>query len=130
MRYYSTQRPVGPGTFPKPDGNKRLGLHNFDSRTYCEDIDREAWGYIDYEKPLAPGEAERWELTPAGLKMFWCVTSTYDDRGRVTAAITATKEAVSRPEQTCTSTNRKDIYHDWFDSQEEAQKFVEEAKRA
>lgn len=130
MRYYSTQRPVGPGTFPKPDGNKRLGLRNFDSKTYCEEIDREAWGYIDYEKPLAPGEAERWELTPAGLKMFWCVTSSYDDRGQVTAAITATKEATSKPQQTYTSTRRKDIYHDWFDSQEEAQKFVEDAKKA
>jgi len=130
MRYYSTQRPVGPGSFPKPQGNRVIGIVNFDTKTACEEIGQEAWGYIDYDLPLSPILAADYELTPAGAKLYWCVTSTYDDRGRVTAAITATKEAASRPEQTYTSTRRKDIYHDWFDSQEEAQAFVEDAKKA
>lgn len=46
MRYYSTQRPVGPGTFPKLPENKVLEVHNFDAKTFCEEIGREAWGYI------------------------------------------------------------------------------------
>lgn len=35
MRYYSTQRPVGPGTFPKLPENKVLEVHNFDAKTFC-----------------------------------------------------------------------------------------------
>lgn len=65
MRYYSTQRPVGPGTFPQPEGNKVVELHNFDSKTYCEEISREAWGYIDYEQALSPEQAASYELAPA-----------------------------------------------------------------
>ncbi len=52
MRYYSTQRPVAPGTFPKPANNKVLNIWNFDKPIFCEQVGREAWGYIDYEKPL------------------------------------------------------------------------------
>ena len=70
MRYYSTQRPVGPGTFPRPKGNKVVELHNFDSKTYCEEIGREAWGFIDYEQPLTPMQVASYELKAAGLKMF------------------------------------------------------------
>lgn len=52
MRYYSTQRPVGPGTFPKLPENKVLEVHNFDAKTFCEEIGREAWGYIDLSRLL------------------------------------------------------------------------------
>ena len=65
MRYYSTQRPVGPGTFPKPEGNKVVELHNFYGKTFCEELGREAWGYIDYEQALSPEQAASYELTPA-----------------------------------------------------------------
>lgn len=44
MRYYSTQRPVGPGTYPKPQGNAVKEVFNFDGKTYCKEIGREAWG--------------------------------------------------------------------------------------
>ena len=67
MRYYSTQRPVGPGTFPKPEGNKVLELHNFDGKTFFEELGREAWGYIDYEQALSPEQAASYELTPAKM---------------------------------------------------------------
>lgn len=68
MRYYSTQRPVGPGTFPQQEWNKVLEIHNFDHKTYCEEIGREAWGYIDYEKPLARYDSNSYELVPAQTK--------------------------------------------------------------
>lgn len=42
MRYYSTQRPVGPGTYPRQGGTETVT--NFDGPTYCEEIGREAWG--------------------------------------------------------------------------------------
>lgn len=46
------------------------------------------------------------------MKTWYCVTSSFDNRGRVTANITATKEAETCPESTYTSTSRKDIYND------------------
>lgn len=63
-KYYSTQRPIAPGTFPKPDNNKVVGLENFDDRIYCEDIQLYAWGYIEYEKPLTQYDCNSYELIP------------------------------------------------------------------
>lgn len=54
------------------------------------------------------------------MKTWYCVTSSFDNRGRVTANITATKETETCPESTYTSTSRKDIYNDWFESLDEA----------
>lgn len=62
MKYYSTQRPVAPGTFPKPDGNKVLEIVNFDERQYCREAGRDCWGYIEYEKPLTEKQAMDYEL--------------------------------------------------------------------
>ena len=128
MRYYSTQRPVTPGSYPSSYAAEIVV--NFDQKTFCEEIGREAWGRIDFADQLPEGEAEKWELTPAGLKMFWCVTTSFDDRGRVVSSITRTVEAAVKPENRYTSTSRKDIYTDWFDSLEAAQAWVEEAKQA
>lgn len=59
--YYSTQRPFGPGTFPEKDG--RETITNFDEKTYCADIGREAWGYIEYPEELTAEEIRDYELT-------------------------------------------------------------------
>ncbi len=64
------------------------------------------------------------------MKTWYCVTSSFDDRGRVTAAITGTVEAEEKPEQGYKSTRTKDIYTDYFSSRKEAAAYVEEAKRA
>lgn len=45
MRYYSTQRPIMPGSYPKPAGNPVVEIRNFDARVFCGEIGREAWGY-------------------------------------------------------------------------------------
>lgn len=68
MRYYSTQRPVMPGSFPKPDGNKVLKIHNYDGKTFCKEIGREAWGYIEYVKPLTRYDCDSYELTAVQTK--------------------------------------------------------------
>lgn len=61
MRYYSTQRPVGPGTFPCWYGVAEI--HNFDRRTFCEEIGREAWGYIKFVADSIPDDvAAQYEL--------------------------------------------------------------------
>ena len=65
MRYYSTQRPVTPGSFPS--GYAVEEIVNFDRKTHCDEIGREAWGYIDYEQALSPEQAASYELTPAKM---------------------------------------------------------------
>ena len=70
MKYYSTQRPVAPGTFPKPDGNKVLEIVNFDKRQYCEEASRDCWGYIEYEHPLTEKQAADYELVREQLLDF------------------------------------------------------------
>lgn len=128
MRYYSTQRPLMPGSYPNRDGIEEI--RNFDTKTFCEEIGREAWGYIDYREALTKEQTEAYELTLGGMKTYWCVTTSVNDRGRVVANITNIIKAACKPENSSTSTSRRDIYNDWFESEEEAQAFVEEAKRA
>lgn len=67
-RYYSTQRPASLGTYPKPQGNKVLNIVNFEERTFCEQVGREAWGYIEYELPVSDVLLRDFELVKAGVK--------------------------------------------------------------
>lgn len=62
FRYYSTLRPIAPGTFPKPSDNKVLNIENFDDKTFVDAIGRSAWGYVEYAKVLDHKEAESYEL--------------------------------------------------------------------
>ena len=55
-RYYSTQRPVMPGGFPRKADV--VEIKNFDAKTLCEEIGKEAWGYIEYQGELTKEEAE------------------------------------------------------------------------
>lgn len=41
-----------------------MEIVNFDARTYCDEIKREAWGYIEYKLPLTPETAADYELIP------------------------------------------------------------------
>lgn len=117
-KYYSTQRPVMPGGFPKEEAATKV--ENFGTKTFCKEIGKEAWGFIEYREPLKKEDADAYELTQGGMRTFWCVTTSVDDRGTVRAAVTSFVEAVSKPENSSRSTSRKDIYHDWFESREEA----------
>lgn len=64
------------------------------------------------------------------MKTYYCVTSSFDDKGRATANITDMIKAEEKPESTYTSTRRKDIYNDWFESEKEAQEYVEQTRIA
>ena len=64
-RYYSTQRPVDIGTFPKPAGNAPVEIHNYDKRQSVEGGSMQAWGWLEYAKPLTEKEAIDYELRPA-----------------------------------------------------------------
>lgn len=62
MRYYSILRPISFGTYPKYQDNKVLEIVNFDEKIYCEDISRDAWGYIEYEKIIGKKDAYNYDL--------------------------------------------------------------------
>lgn len=64
-KYYNTQRPIGPGTYPKPQDNKVIEIKNFDKKEKIENENISAYGYIKYEKPLMQAAAKAYELTLA-----------------------------------------------------------------
>lgn len=66
-RYYSTQRPVDIGTYPKPPDNQPLSIVNYDDdrRRRVADGRLMAWGELTYAKPLTEKQMEDYELKPA-----------------------------------------------------------------
>ncbi len=64
-KYYSTQRPVDIGTFPKPPHNAPDEIVNYDKRVPVEGGRFLAWGHLTYTKPLTEKEAADYELRPA-----------------------------------------------------------------
>ena len=127
IKYYGTERPMSMGAFPKnPADNQLLSVMNFDEKTFCPEIGREAYGYAEYENPLSDADTKDYELTKEGMKLFYCVTSSFDDKGHTIAKITKTIEAEEIPENSSKETSRKTIYNNWFDNYEEAKKFTED----
>lgn len=64
-KYYSTQRPVDIGTFPKGPGKEPDEIQNFDERIPVEDGAFLAWGYLTYTRPLSEQDVFDYELRPA-----------------------------------------------------------------
>ena len=64
-KYYSTQRPVDIGTFPKPPHNAPDEIVNYDQRVPVEGGAFLAWGHLTYTKPLTEKQAADYELQPA-----------------------------------------------------------------
>ena len=126
-RYYSTQRPLTPGSCPRAGVQEVV---NYDEKKFCEEIGMDAWGFVEYTRELTKQEADDYELTPAGLKKFWCVTTAFHNDGKVVSAITDVCEAAVKPENVCKETKTKDIYLDWFETEEEAKERVKEALNA
>lgn len=63
-KYYSTQRPVDIGTYPKGPGNKPDEIQNFDKRIPVEGGAFLAWGYLTYTRPLTEQDIFDYELRP------------------------------------------------------------------
>ena len=64
-KYYSTQRPVDIGTFPKPPHNAPDEIVNYDQRIPVENGAFAAWGHLTYTRPLTAKQADDYELRPA-----------------------------------------------------------------
>jgi len=63
-KYYSTQRPVDIGTFPKTD-NAPVRIVNFEERESVEQGHYRAWGYLVYDTPLTEKQIDDYELRAA-----------------------------------------------------------------
>lgn len=68
-RYYSTQRPIMPGGYPKPKNNEVLEIENFDNKKFVEEVGCQAWGYIEYKKPLGHFDVINYELAAVKIKI-------------------------------------------------------------
>lgn len=64
-KYYSTQRPLDIGTFPKPPYNAPDEIVNYEGRMWVEHDTRLAWGHITYTKPLMEQQMADYELRPS-----------------------------------------------------------------
>lgn len=64
-KYYSTQRPVDIGTFPKPPRNAPDEVVNYDLRIPVEDGAFQAWGHLTYTRPLTERQVLDYELRPS-----------------------------------------------------------------
>ncbi len=123
MRYYSTQRPVMPGSYPKPEGNAVLETVSFDDKTYCEKLGREAWGYVEYERPLSEEEAQGWELIPDWHLWFPVTVSSRKHGGGLRVTSGRPVRAAQRPEDTKGDTPKMQYKTRYFRPQE-AEKVV------
>lgn len=72
-KYYSLERPVSLGTYPKRKDNPILAFENFENNFRCKkelvtDNDKvfKAWGYIIFPNPLTQKEISAYELGDAG----------------------------------------------------------------
>ena len=62
FRYYLTQRPPMPGTFPKNAAN----VVSFDDRKEIRNLAKKTWGYVEYDTPLDLQQMREYELREAG----------------------------------------------------------------
>lgn len=65
FKYYSTQRPIEPGTYPEPPENELRGILRYRSRTPVEGGAFQAWGELNYAHPLSDRQLYDYELRPS-----------------------------------------------------------------
>ncbi len=61
---------------------------------------------------------------------WFCVTSSFSDKGLIVANVTDSCVSESKPEGTYRKLRNKDVYNDWFPSRAEAERFANETRKA
>lgn len=69
FRYYSTQRPIMPGSYPNGE-NKPISITNFDTREPIGAGTMQAWGYLEYAQPLTEKQLSDYELRKPPVQHF------------------------------------------------------------
>ncbi len=65
--YYCLMRPPAPGAVPT---RGLVEMESFDRRYYVEIVDRMAWGWVGYDRPLSPSEVDEYELISVPRDLF------------------------------------------------------------
>lgn len=63
-------------------------------------------------------------------KTYYCVVTTINNNGRISANIVDKKQAEEQPKGTYKSTKAADIYIDWYDTETAAKKAVNDTQKA
>lgn len=131
MRYYSTERPLTPGAYPNTS-QQPINIKNFDDKKFCEEIGREAWGYIDYEKPPAQTVSQHYSLVQEGVFTWYSVTATYLEDGKLrTIRHSGTEESENKPtEHNVKFGKGRRVVVKWFKSYGEAEEYYNKIKEA
>lgn len=79
FKYYSTQRPVDIGTYPRPKDNLPVVHLNYGERQPVEGESFRSWGELWYRHPLTEQQMSDYELRPARDNPEGC--QTVPDRG-------------------------------------------------
>lgn len=66
-RYYCIMRPPAPGTIPA--GVREV--EDYGERRYIPEIDRMAWGWVEYDRELTHAEIRGYELIRAPREDEW-----------------------------------------------------------
>ena len=128
MRYYSTQRPITPGSIPEPrGGNQIIAVVNFDEPQEIEGKGR-VYGIVTYLMPLT---TEQWmgaELIPESYRQFFGAVL-HEIPGRPetrTGGINKVVVAESRPDARTQLSERTGrlTRQRWFTSMKEAADFL------
>ena len=81
-KYYSTQRPIDIGTYPKPPEAPEVELVFYDQRKPVENGTALAWGELIYDAPLTPEQVSGYELRPSRDRITWISESAWASRPR------------------------------------------------
>ncbi|MBR2682442.1 MAG: hypothetical protein IKF14_13360 [Atopobiaceae bacterium] len=62
MIAYSTNRPIGLGTWPSQHRDKVVAFHHFDKPTFVPEIRRTSFGYIEFSEDIPKEDLDAYEL--------------------------------------------------------------------
>lgn len=62
MRAYSTNRPIGLGTWPSQHADKVVRVVRFDHLTWVEEIHHNSFGYVEFGEDVPKADLDEYEL--------------------------------------------------------------------
>lgn len=141
MFYFSTERPITPGSLPSH--LKPLSVENFPEKTYCPEIEGEAWGKVEFENTLSGYEAMLSELVPQGSKHYFGVRYVRHGRQYVSPCPLdvgrdglpkmrkMSAYGIEKPSNKIeirTKPEEKNFYDAWFNTEAERDQFMDKLK--
>ena len=126
MKYYSSERPIAPGSVPVPSGNRILKIKNYDCATLIlgTGLPIAFWGMVEYENPLTTQECEDYELIPEDSQKWYCL-QTMESEGKIVKMMLRPafdRIAVQRPDAKIEKHGNREMKKIWL-TWDEAEEF-------